>query len=131
MKPHNIIDTPLAPAAIGPYSQAVRHGNLVFFSGQIPLDPASMTLVTGDIAAQTTQVLKNMAAVAEAAGGSFKDIVKLTIFLTDLADFATVNETLKGHFTAPYPARSTVQVAALPKGAAIEIEAIMALPTAG
>lgn len=131
MKPHDIVDTPLAPAAIGPYSQAVRCGNLVYFSGQIPLVPASMTLVTGDIEAQATQVLENMKAVAIAAGGSLKDIVKLTIFLTDLSDFVTVNETMKRYFNTPYPARSTVQVAALPKGAAIEIEAIMALPTAG
>ncbi|MDP1932626.1 MAG: RidA family protein [Gammaproteobacteria bacterium] len=131
MSHNNIIDTPLAPAAIGPYSQAVRVGNLVFFSGQIPLDPASMTIVSGDIEAQTVQVLDNMKAVAVAAGGNLKHIVKLTIFLTDLADFATVNETMKKYFDAPYPARSTVQVAALPKGAAIEVEAIMALPTAG
>lgn len=131
MSPHNIIDTPLAPAAIGPYSQAVRCGNLIFFSGQIPLDPASMTIVTGNIEAQTTQVLDNMTAVAIASGGKLNDIVKLTIFLTDLADFATVNETMTRYFNPPFPARSTVQVAALPKGAAIEIEAIMALPSAG
>jgi len=126
--PEQIISTTSAPAAIGPYSQAVRHGNLVFFSGQIPLDPESMDVVTGGIDVQAVQVLENMRAVAKAAGGSLQDIIKLTIFLTDLSDFAIVNETMKRYFDAPYPARSTVQVAALPRGVGIEIEAIMAAP---
>jgi reactive intermediate/imine deaminase len=126
--PEQIISTTSAPAAIGPYSQAVRHGDLVFFSGQIPLDPETMDVVTGGIEVQSVRVLENMSAVAKAAGGSLQDIIKLTIFLTDLADFATVNETMKRYFDAPYPARSTVQVAALPRGVGIEIEAIMAAP---
>ena len=128
MAPEQIISTTSAPAAIGPYSQAVRHGDLVFFSGQIPLDPEPMDVVTGGIEVQAVRVLENMSAVAKAAGGSLQDIIKLTIFLTDLADFAAVNETMKRYFDAPYPARSTVQVAALPRGVAIEVEAIMAAP---
>lgn len=127
----SIINTSAAPAAIGPYSQAVRVDNLVFLSGQIPLDPATMELVHGTIEDQSVRVLENMKSVATAAGGNLQDIVKLTIFLTDLADFATVNETMKRFFEMPYPARSTVQVAALPKGAAVEIEAIMALRVIG
>jgi reactive intermediate/imine deaminase len=126
--PDQIISTTSAPAAIGPYSQAVRHGDLVFFSGQIPLDPETMEVVTGGIEVQSVRVLENMSAVAKAAGGSLQDIIKLTIFLTDLADFAIVNDTMKRYFDAPYPARSTVQVAALPRGVSIEIEAIMAAP---
>lgn len=125
-----IINTPLAPAAIGPYSQGVRVGNLVFFSGQIPLDPITMTVVAGDIEAQSVRVFDNLRAVSEAAGGGLRDIVKLTIFLTDLADFTIVNDTMKRYFESPFPARSTVQVAALPRGVAIEVEAIMALPFA-
>ena len=128
MAPDQIISTTSAPAAIGPYSQAVRHGDLVFFSGQIPLDPETMDVVTGGIEVQSVRVLDNMSAVAKAAGGSLQDIIKLTIFLTDLADFAIVNDTMKRYFDAPYPARSTVQVAALPRGVSIEIEAIMAAP---
>ncbi len=128
MAPDQIINTTLAPAAIGPYSQAVRHGDLVFLSGQIPLDPESMEVVSGGIQAQAVRVLENMSAVTAAAGGSLQDVIKLTIFLTDLADFAIVNETMKRYFEAPYPARSTVQVAALPRGVGIEIEAIMAAP---
>jgi len=126
--PDQIISTTSAPAAIGPYSQAVRHGDLVFFSGQIPLDPETMEVVTGGIEVQSVRVLENMSAVAKAAGGSLQDIIKLTIFLTDLADFAIVNDTMKRYFDAPYHARSTVQVAALPRGVSIEIEAIMAAP---
>ncbi len=126
-----IINTALAPAAIGPYSQGVRVGNLVFFSGQIPLDPITMTVVTGDIEAQAVRVFDNLQAVSEAAGGGLRDIVKLTIFLTDLADFTIVNDTMKRYFESPFPARSTVQVSALPRGVAIEVEAIMALPFAG
>ncbi len=128
MTQKSIINTPAAPAAIGPYSQAVRLGQMVFCSGQIPLDPVTMSIVEGGIEAQAVQVMENMKAVAEEAGGSLQDVVKLTIFLTDLADFAIVNHTMTRYFSAPYPARSTVQVAALPKGAAIEIEAILALP---
>ncbi len=127
----SIINTSAAPAAIGPYSQAVQVDNLVFFSGQIALDSATMELVEGPIEEQSVRVLENMKAVAEAAGGSLQDIVKMTIFLTDLAEFATVNETMERYFEMPYPARSTVQVAALPKGAAVEIEAIMALRVIG
>lgn len=123
-----IISTAAAPAAIGPYSQAVQVGKLVFCSGQIPLDPNTMEIVSGGIEAQAVRVLDNMRAVAEAAGANLQDAVKLTIFLTDLADFGIVNETMKRYFDAPYPARSTVQVSALPKGANIEIEAILSLP---
>ena len=123
-----IISTAAAPAAIGPYSQAVQVGSFVFCSGQIPLDPTTMEIVSGGIEAQAVRVLDNMRAVAEAAGVQLQDAVKLTIFLTDLADFGIVNETMKRYFDAPYPARSTVQVSALPKGANIEIEATLALP---
>ena len=123
-----IISTAAAPAAIGPYSQAVQVGSFVFCSGQIPLDPTTMEIVNGGIEAQAVRVLDNMRAVAEAAGAQLQDAVKLTIFLTDLADFGIVNETMKRYFDAPYPARSTVQVSALPKGANIEIEATLALP---
>lgn len=129
MTQKSIISTPAAPAAIGPYSQAVKLGNLVFCSGQIPLDPVSMEIVSGGIEAQAVQVLENMKAVAAAAGGNLQDAVKLTIFLTDLADFAIVNGAMQRYFDAPYPARSTVQVSALPKGANIEIEATLALHT--
>ena len=128
MNNKKIISTASAPAAIGPYSQAVQVGNLVFCSGQIPLDPATMEIVSGGIEAQAVRVLENMRAVATAAGAQMQDTVKLTIFLTDLADFGIVNETMKRYFSAPYPARSTVQVAALPKGANIEIEATLSLP---
>lgn len=131
MSNKSIINTPLAPAAIGPYSQGVRIGNLVFFSGQIPLDPVTMTVVGGDIEAQAVRVFDNLQAVTEAAGGGLRDIVKLTIFLIDLADFTIVNDAMKRYFESPFPARSTVQVAALPRGVAIEVEAIMALPFAG
>ncbi|MCB1648289.1 MAG: RidA family protein [Pseudomonadales bacterium] len=127
MSEKKIISTLDAPAAIGPYSQAVKVGNLVFCSGQIPLDPASMEVVDGGIEAQAVRVLENMKAVAAAADAELRDAVKLTIFLTDLADFGIVNETMKRYFDAPYPARSTVQVSALPKGVNIEIEAILAL----
>lgn len=122
------IHTQHAPQAIGTYSQAIKLGKTVYLSGQIPLDPASMELVAGDISAQAHQVFKNMQQVVAAAGGSFADVAKLTIFLTDLADFAVVNEVMAGYFAEPYPARSTVQVSALPKGSQVEIEAIMVLP---
>jgi len=115
------ITTDKAPAAIGPYSQAIRAAGLIFFSGQIPLR-ADGTQVTGDIAAQTEQVMTNMAAMLTAAGLGFSDVVKATIYLVDLADFSVVNEIYGRYFTAPSPARACVQVAALPRGAAIEIE---------
>jgi reactive intermediate/imine deaminase len=122
-----VISTPDAPEAIGPYSQAVKVGNTVWLSGQIPLVPASMELVDGDIRAQATQVFENLAAVAAAAGGSLDKAVKINISLTDLADFATINEVMAAFFNEPYPARACVQVAALPKGADIEVEAILAV----
>ena len=116
-----------APAAIGPYSQAVRTGNLVFLSGQIPLDPATGELVDGDFEARARRVFGNMKAVAEAAGGSLEDAVKVTIFLTDLGRFAAVNKVMAEFFNEPYPARAAVGVAALPKGADVEAEAVLAL----
>jgi 2-iminobutanoate/2-iminopropanoate deaminase len=121
-----IISTDEAPAAIGPYSQAVRSGSFLFCSGQIPLDPKSGQIVAGDIAAQTRRVLDNIAAVLRAEGLSFDNVVKTTIFLTDLGDFQTVNEIYGAYFKQNPPARSTVQVAALPKGANVEIEVIAA-----
>ncbi len=122
-----VISTPDAPAAIGPYSQAVKVGNTVWISGQIPLDPESMELVKGDISAQAERVFQNLAAVAEAAGGSLNDAVKINISLTDLEDFAEVNSVMANHFAEPYPARACVQVPALPKAVDIEVEAILAL----
>jgi 2-iminobutanoate/2-iminopropanoate deaminase len=116
------IQTSAAPAAIGPYSQAIQAGNLIFYSGQIPLDPQTGNMVAGGIVAQTRQVMTNMQAVLSASGRTFDDIVKTTIYLTDLADFATVNEIYGEFFTDVPPARACVQVAALPKGAAVEIE---------
>lgn len=121
-----VINTDNAPAAIGTYSQAIKAGNTVYMSGQIPLDPRSMELVEG-FEAQTVQVFENLKAVAEAAGGSFKDIVKLNIFLTDLANFATVNEVMSRYFQQPYPARAAIGISALPKGAQVEMDAIMVL----
>jgi 2-iminobutanoate/2-iminopropanoate deaminase len=119
-----IISTSEAPAAIGPYSQAVRSGNFLFCSGQIPLDPKSGQIVPGDIATQTRRVLDNVEAVLKAEGLTFENIVKTTIFLTDLGDFQTVNEIYGSYFKQQPPARSTVQVSALPKGAKVEIEVI-------
>ena len=116
-----------APAAIGPYSQAVRAGNTVYLSGQIPLDPQSGEVIEGDFTALTNRVFDNLAAVVEAAGGSMDDIVKLNVFLTDLSHFATVNELMAERFSEPYPARAAVQVAALPKGVPVEMDAIMVL----
>ncbi len=118
------ITTNAAPAAIGPYSQAVKSGELLFFSGQIPIDPASGELVTGSITAQAEQVLDNVSALLAAAGLTCANVVKTTIYLTDLGDFATVNDIYARYFSAPAPARACVQVAALPKGCAIEIEGI-------
>ena len=122
----SIISTPDAPAAIGPYSQAVRAGDTVYLSGQIGLDPASMELVAG-FEVQTRRVFDNLAAVAAAAGGSLADVVKLSLFLTDLDQFATVNEIMAEYFAQPYPARAAVGVKALPKGAEIEADAILVL----
>jgi 2-iminobutanoate/2-iminopropanoate deaminase len=119
-----IVFTNEAPGAIGPYSQAVRSGNLVFCSGQIPLDPKSGQIVSGDVAAQTRRVLDNIAAVLRGEGLTFDNVVKTTIFLTDLGDFQTVNEIYGSYFKQDPPARSTVQVSALPRGAKIEVEAI-------
>lgn len=127
MSNRSIISTTDAPAAIGPYSQAVKVGNTVYLSGQIPLDPKSMELVTGGIEAQAEQVFNNLAAVAKAAGGTLNSAVKVNISLTDLGDFARVNEVMKRFFQEPYPARACVQVAALPRGAAIEVELILEL----
>ncbi len=123
----SIITTDKAPAAIGPYSQAVRTGNTVYFSGQIPLDPATGQMVEGDIALQARQVFVNLKAVAEAAGGSLEKIVRVGIYVTNLGHFATVNEIMSEYFQAPYPARSTIEVSALPKLADIEVDAIMVL----
>lgn len=123
----SIIATERAPAAIGPYSQAVRAGNTVYFSGQIPLDPATGALVDGDIQAQTRRVFDNLTAVAEAAGGSLAQIVRVGIYVTDLGHFAEVNAVMAEYFQAPYPARSTIEVSALPKGAQVEVDAVMAL----
>lgn len=117
-----------APAAIGPYSQAVLAGGFLFASGQIPLDPATGKLVEGDVAAQARRCLDNLRAVAKAAGLDLRQAVKVTVFLTDLADFAAMNAVYAEYFSAPFPARSTVQVAALPKGARLEIEAVFAAP---
>jgi reactive intermediate/imine deaminase len=122
------IHTDDAPAAIGTYSQAVRSGKLVFLSGQIPLQPDTMEIVDGDFEARARQVFKNLAAVAEAAGGSLDDVVKLTVFLTDLDNFATVNAVMEDFFTQPFPARAAVGVASLPKGADVEADAILSLP---
>jgi len=116
-----------APSAIGTYSQAIETGNLVFMSGQIPLVPQTMEIVEGDFAARAHQVFQNLQAVAEAAGGSLDQIVKLTIYLTDLNDFATVNAVMSEYFNEPYPARAALGVASLPKGVDVEAEAILAL----
>jgi reactive intermediate/imine deaminase len=116
-----------APAVIGTYSQAIQAGDLVFMSGQIPLDPATMEVVDGDFEARARQVFDNLRAVAEAAGGSLDEIVKLTIFLTDLGNFATVNSVMEDYFQQPYPARAAVGVASLPKGVDVEADAILAL----
>lgn len=122
-----IISTAKAPAAIGTYSQAVKVGNQVWLSGQIPLVPATMTLVEGDIEAQIVQVFENLKAVAEAAGGSLADVVKFNVYLTDLGNFPKVNEIMAKYVAEPYPARAAVGVSALPRGAGVEIEAVMVL----
>jgi reactive intermediate/imine deaminase len=122
-----IIATSEAPAAIGPYSQAVKVGNTVWISGQIPLDPQTMTVVEGDVSSQATRAFQNLAAIAEAAGGSLDDTVKINISLMDMNDFAAVNSVMEQFCKQPYPARACVQVAGLPKGVSVEIEAILAL----
>ena len=122
-----IIQTDRAPQAIGTYSQAVRSGNTVYMSGQIPLIPESMELVDGDMESQIRRVFDNLSAVAEAAGGSLADVVKLNVFLPDLGHFAIVNEVMAGYFQPPYPARAAVGVAALPRGAQVEMDAVMEL----
>ena len=122
-----IIQTERAPQAIGTYSQAVRCGNTVYLSGQIPLLPDTMELLEGDMQAQIRQVFDNLSAVAEAAGGSLADVAKLNVFLTDLGHFAIVNEVMAEYFTPPYPARAAVGVAALPRGSQVEMDAVMEL----
>ena len=121
------ITSPNAPAAIGPYSQAVRAGNTVYLSGQIPLDPATGHLVGGDIAVQTRRVFDNLRAVCRAAGGDLDQLARIGIYLTDLSHFATVNAVMGEYFQAPFPARSTIQVAGLPKGAEVEVDGILVL----
>jgi reactive intermediate/imine deaminase len=121
------IHTDSAPAAIGTYSQAIEVNDLVFLSGQIPLDPATMEVVDGDFEARARRVFDNLAAVAGAAGGSLDDIVKLTVFLTDLGNFATVNAVMEDYFQEPFPARAAVGVASLPKGVDVEADAILSL----
>lgn len=123
-----IIHTDKAPAAIGAYSQAVAAGNTVYISGQIPLDPTTGNLVSEDFAEQTQQVFKNLQAVVEAAGGTLADIVKVNAYLTDLSNFATFNATMSQFMATPYPARAAIGVAALPKAAQVEVEAILVLP---
>ncbi len=127
MSARSIVRSADAPAAIGPYSQAVRVGDVVYLSGQIALDPASGAMVDGGIEAQVEQVFRNLRAVATAAGGSLAHCVKLTLFLSDLSHFPKVNEAMQKWFEAPYPARSTVGVASLPRGALFEVEAVMVL----
>jgi reactive intermediate/imine deaminase len=122
-----VIETPLAPKAIGTYSQAIKFNDTIYLSGQIPLDPESMMLVGGDAAVQIRRVFDNLRAVAQAAGGGLADIVKLNVFLTDLANFPLVNEIMSEYFSVPYPARAVVGVAALPKGAEVEMDGIMVL----
>ncbi len=121
------LSTDRAPAAIGPYSQAVRSGGHVFLSGQIPLDPATGELVAGEIGAEARRVFDNLRAVCEAAGASLDEVVRVGIYLTDLSDFAAVNAVMAEYFAAPYPARSTIQVSGLPRGARVEVDAILAV----
>lgn len=122
-----IIKTDKAPQAIGTYSQAVKIDNTVYLSGQIPLVPETMEMVTGDMQAQIRRVFDNLRAVAHAAGGDLKDVVKLNVFLTDLANFPTVNEIMAEYFSQPYPARAAIGVAALPKGAGVEMDAVLVI----
>ena len=122
-----IVKTSKAPQAIGPYSQAVKAGDTVYLAGQIPLIPETMTLESGDMRTQIQRVFENLGAVAKASGGSLQDVVKLNVYLTDLAHFPLVNEVMAQYFREPYPARAAVGVAALPKGAAVEMDAILVL----
>ncbi|MBF58826.1 RidA family protein [Halomonas sp. FeN2] len=122
-----VINTSKAPAAIGPYSQAIKAGNTVYLSGQIPLDPATMVIVSEDFEAQARQVFTNLKAVCEEAAGSLSDIVKLNLYLVDLDNFAIVNQVMEEFFTAPFPARAAVGVKALPKGSQVEAEAVMVI----
>jgi reactive intermediate/imine deaminase len=124
-----IVTTNEAPKAIGPYSQAVKVGNTVYLSGQIPLDPASGEMVAGEIRAQITRVFDSLVAVARAAGGSLQDVVKLNVFLADLKNFPQVNEIMAQYFKEPYPARAAIGVAALPRGAQVEMDAVMVMST--
>jgi reactive intermediate/imine deaminase len=123
----NIIKTPNAPSAIGPYSQAVKRGDTVYLSGQIALDPETMKVVPGGISEQAHRVFMNLRAVCEAAGGSLDGVLKLTIYMTNLGDFSTVNQIMAGYFSEPYPARATIGVAALPLGVEVEVEAVLGL----
>lgn len=125
--PRKPVSTDRAPAAIGPYSQAVRMGGTVYLSGQIPLDPATGDLVSGDLAVQARRAFDNLRAVCEAAGGSLDDVARVGLYLTDLGRFAEVNAVMAEYFSEPYPARSTIEVPALPKGAAFEVDAVMVL----
>lgn len=127
--PRQIIRTAQAPQAIGTYSQAVKCGNTVYLSGQIPLDPATMEIITGNIRTAIRRVFDNLSAVTEAAGGSLKDVVKLNVYLTDLSHFPNVNEVMAEYFTEPYPARAAIGVAALPRGVDIEIDGVMVIDT--
>ncbi|WP_328188783.1 RidA family protein [Marinobacter sp. OP 3.4] len=127
MSNKSIIQTDSAPEAIGTYSQAVKAGDTVYLSGQIPLDPETMEVVSGDFADKTRRVFDNLRAICEAAGGELKDIVKLNIYMTDLANFATVNEVMATYFQEPYPARAAIGVAALPKGVPVEMDAVMVI----
>ena len=121
------VSTPSAPKAIGPYSQAIRAGSLLFVSGQVPIDPATGNIVDGDIAAQTTRVFENIGAILQAGGASFDHVVRTTVFLADMDDFAAMNEVYAKYFASPAPARATVQVARLPKDARVEIDVIASL----
>lgn len=121
------VNTPCAPEAIGTYSQAIKCGNTVYLSGQIPLDPATMHLCSDDIKAQIEQVLKNLSAVCEASGGSLAHIAKLSVYLTDLTHFPLINEAMSRYFTQPYPARAAIEVSALPRGSQVEMDGIMVL----
>ncbi len=128
MSQHEVINTKNAPLPLGTYSQAIKCNKTVYFAGQIPLEPATQQLVGSNLKSQITQVFENLAAVAQASGGALKDIVKLTIYLIDLTEFHLVNEVMSEFFTEPYPARTTIGVAALPMGAKVEIEGVMVLP---
>jgi reactive intermediate/imine deaminase len=125
--PFTPVSTPDAPGAIGTYSQAVKAGNTVYLSGQIPLDPKTMELVPGDVEAQVRRVFENLRAVARASGGDLRDAVKVNVYLTDLGNFQTVNKVMAEYFSQPYPARAAIGVAALPRGAAVEIDAVLVL----